>query len=127
MITTMQELIRENETLKKLIAQIEDARLQMRIAEDTVYLKNYKADTKKFNDAKKELRTQLENSSAYQSNLIKLCEADNIEDKRISITDRFSITAYKKQQLDDKAIKKYYSDNDLALPIIINYTSQFNV
>ncbi len=126
MIITMQELIRENETLMEMVTQIEDARLQMRIAEDTAYLKNYKADTKVFNDLKKKLRTQLENSSAYQSNLIKLCESDT-ENKDIEITDRFSISAYKKQKLDDKAVEKYYLDNDLALPIIINYTSQFNV
>ena len=122
----MQELIRENESLMEIVAKIEDARLQMKIKENTEYLKNYKADTKVFNNLKKKLRTQLEKSSAYQSNLIKLCEADTI-DKDIDITDGFSITAYKKQKLDDKAIEKYYSDNDLALPVIINYTSQFNV
>jgi len=123
-ILTMQELIRENETLKNKIAKIEDIKLQMKIAESTDAIALYKKDCKLFNDYKKDLRTSLESSSAYTQNAIKVADSGK---HTIAITDNFSITPYKKESLDKKSIQKFYKQKELDVPMMVDYISKFNI
>ena len=123
-ILIMQELIRENETLKNEIAKIEDIKLQIKIAESTDAIALYKKDLKVFNDYKKDLRTILESSSAYTRNAIKVADSGM---HTVTITDNFSITPYKKESLDKKAIESFYNKMELDLPIMVDYISKFNI
>ena len=123
-ILTMQELIRENQTLKNEIAKIEDIKLQIKIAESTDAVALYKKDLKVFNDYKKDLRTSLESSSAYIENAIVVADSGK---HTIAITDNFSITPYKKESLDKIAIEKFYKQKELDMPMMVDYISKFNI
>ncbi len=123
-IIVMQELIRENKTLRDKIASIEDKALQIKIAKSTDIINSYNKDCKAFNELKTDLRKTIELSSAYNDVANRLAMDGK---HKVLITDNFSITPYIKEDLDKESIVKYYEDNNLNLPIIENTISKFNI
>lgn len=123
-IIVMQELIRENETLKNKIARIEDKALQIKIAKSTDIINNFQKDCKAFNELKTDLRKTIELSSAYNDVANRLARNGK---HKVIITDNFSITPYIKEDLDKESIIKHYEDMNLNLPIIENTISKFNI
>lgn len=123
-ITVMQELIRENKTLRDKIARIEDKALQIKIAKSTDIINSYTKDCKAFNELKTDLRKTIELSSAYNDVANRLAQNGK---HKVLITDNFSITPYIKEDLDKISIIKHYEDMNLNLPIIENTISKFNI
>jgi|TARA_B100000900_G_scaffold269779_1_gene230381 hypothetical protein len=123
-IIVMQELIRENKTLRDKIASIEDKALQIKIAKSTDIISSYNKDCKAFNDLKTDLRKAIESSSAYNDVANRLAQDGK---HKVLITDNFSITPYIKNELDDILVTKYYKDNNIDLPIIEKTISKFTI
>ncbi len=123
-IIVMQELIRENKTLRDKIARIEDQALQIKIAKSTDIINSYNKDCKAFNELKTDLRKTIELSSAYNDVANRLAQDGK---HKVLITDNFSITPYIKNELDDVLVTKYYKDNNIDLPIIEKTISKFTI
>mgnify|MGYP003124881304 CR=1 FL=1 len=123
-IIVMQELIRENKTLRDKIASIEDKALQIKIAKSTDIINSFQKDCKAFNELKTDLRKTIELSSAYNDVANRLAQNGK---HKVLITDNFSITPYIKEDLDKESIIKHYEDKNLNLPIIENTISKFNI
>ena len=123
-IIVMQELIRENKTLRDKIARIEDKALQIKIAKSTDVISSYTKDCRAFDNLKTDLRKAIESSSAYNDIANRLAQDGK---HKVLITDNFSITPYIKNELDDVLVTKYYKDNNIDLPIIEKTISKFTI
>ena len=123
-IIVMQELIRENKTLRDKIASIEDKALQIKISKSTDLIKSYIKNCKAFDNLKKDLRSTIELSSAYNDVANRLAMDGK---HKVLITDNFSITPYIKNEVDEVLVTKYYKDNNMDLPIIEKTISKFNI
>ena len=123
-IIVMQELIRENKTLRDKIASIEDKALQIKISKSTDLIKSYIKNCKAFDNLKKDLRSTIELSSAYNDVANRLAQDGK---HKVLITDNFSITPYIKNEVDEVLVTKYYKDNNMDLPIIEKTISKFNI
>ena len=120
----MQELIRENKTLRDKIASIEDKALQIKIAKSTDIINSYTKDCKAFDNLKTDLRKTIESSSAYNDVANRLAQNGK---HKVLITDNFSITPYIKNEVDEVLVTKYYKDNNIDLPIIEKTISKFTI
>lgn len=123
-IIVMQELIRENKTLRDKIASIEDKALQIKIAKSTDIINSYTKDCKAFDNLKTDLRKTIESSSAYNDVANRLAQNGK---HKVLITDNFSITPYIKNEVDEVLVTKYYKDNNIDLPIIEKTISKFTI
>ena len=123
-IIVMQELIRENKTLRDKIASIEDKALQIKIAKSTDIINSYNKDCKAFDNLKTDLRKTIESSSAYNDVANRLAQNGK---HKVLITDNFSITPYIKNEVDEVLVTKYYKDNNIDLPIIEKTISKFTI
>ena len=123
-IIVMQELIRENKTLRDKIASIEDKALQIKIAKSIDVINSYIKNCKAFDNLKTDLRKTIESSSAYNDVANRLAQDGK---HKVLITDNFSITPYIKNEVDEVLVTKYYKDNNIDLPIIEKTISKFTI
>ena len=123
-IIVMQELIRENKTLRDKIASIEDKALQIKMHKSTDIINSYIKDCKAFDNLKTDLRKTIELSSAYNDVANRLAQDGK---HKVLITDNFSITPYIKNEVDEVLVTKYYKDNNIDLPIIEKTISKFTI
>tara|TARA_R100001163_G_C4996896_1_gene147481 strand:- start:273 stop:656 length:384 start_codon:yes stop_codon:yes gene_type:complete len=124
-IQTIIDLIEQNDKLTKMVQDLIQHKHEANLLKANTKVIDYFAEDKQVNKFKKDIRKELELSSAYAENIqIVAAAAGN---NPIVINDGLTLNARIKTPLDVAAVKSFYKKHNEDLPIIESTETVFKL
>jgi len=124
-IQTIIDLIEQNSKLSKMVQDLIQHKHEANLLKADTKVIDYFAEDKQVNKFKKDIRKELELSSAYAENIQIVAAAAG--DNPIIINDGLTLNTRIKTPLDVAAVKTFYKKHKKELPLMQNTETVFKL